>query len=477
MKEEFLKIIYTCTALALILQILIDFSIENIISALITCIISLIAFTYLFDKNAYFYRYPISCLIIFGFNITNQSGALLYQTLNWTPISFNLNNPIETFFYSGIELLTLLLAHKLYAQSGFYHAMSRAISTKVINGLGFFKIPSNSMLWTSGFIGMFAVWQSTGTEINYGDIGGKFMVAFIPFVTAPYLIPFLNRFTVSNKDSSFKSNLIFLYTFLLIVIAFIKNSRGFFAAPIFTFILIYMLFWVTGYFKINKQQLMKFFFWLIPLGFLFYFISGISKAMLIVRANREGVSGLTMINDTISVFLDPNEIAAYDEMTKYAINNAYNETYISNSIFARLITIKFDDNMLSYYKLLTQQDASQLLDISINKIWAILPAPILNVFITGFNKTDFEFSIGDAIYSLVSGTEFSLGGYRTGSIVVHGLILMGPFFYVLLLMFIPIVYSLFDSFYKHVNGKIFFFTLHTFNSLQYIYFFKWRRFK
>jgi len=390
-----------------------------------------------------------------GLNVSSQSGALIYQSLTWTPIEFNLFNPIQTFFYVGVMQLVLVLAHFFYTQSRLLFAIKGWFSSSVVKPLGLFSHPPSNMLWSMGFIGVMSIWFSATNNIEYGDAGGKFVVAFIPFAYGPYLIPFFERLSNSaSRCRNIYTKQLIAYTLLVIIVALVKNSRGIFALAFMTVLLAFFLYWVIGSLSFTKRQLVNATLLFIPALLVFSILSDLADAMVIARVTRGEVKGLEFIEATLIALFDRESLAAYKQSALFSLSNQYNEIYISNPIVARLVTVKFDDNMLHFYKELPDGAAAELLTVTIGKFIALLPTPIINLFGLGINKTDLEFSIGDFIWYLFSGV--GLGGYRTGSIIAHGLILFEWWFFVLILMLSPLLYAILDGFSYLHNKRIYF---------------------
>jgi hypothetical protein len=457
MKYSSIKVVPFFLVLAFFSQCFILFSEENILSAFIVTVTSLLTFQYLFGKTYAFKRYPLSALTIFGLNISTQSGALLYQSFTWTPLNFNLFDASQTFFYLGLLQLTAIISHWLYIKSIFFRKVRKKLSFLIVSKLGFFKFHSPEVFYFLGFVGLFSIWFSATETIEYGDVGGKFLVALIPFTYAPYLMLLKNYFLTTKKIGSINLTPLIIYTIMVFVVAFAKNSRGIFALVFMTVGLIILLYVVTDAIKINitRSLFFKVLLLIFPILYVFSLLSDFSLAMVIVRSERAAVSGWDLITLTYNTFMDDDALNIYRKNAESYLLNEYNETYISNPIFARLITVKFDDNMIQYYNLLTPNLSVDLLETTIAKLIALLPTPIINFFGMGIDKEKLEFSIGDYIYYLSSG--YGLGGYRTGSIVAHGLIIFGPFFYVIMMFIVmPIVFVIFDSFLKFENGKIIF---------------------
>jgi len=176
--------------------------------------------------------------------------------------------------------------------------------------------------------------------------------------------------------------------------------------------------------------------------------------MVMVRNQRKDVVGVELIKLTFATFRDRKAVTEFKESKKDFAIFDYNETYISNPIFARLITTKFHDNAIYYAGFLNQNQTNSVRRTSESKIVALLPTPLIKLLGLDIEKKGLEFSMGDYIYYLVSGR--GLGGYRTGSPVAHGLVLFGPLFYVIMFFVALVAYSIADSFFFETGAKTIF---------------------
>ena len=438
------RLVMALIGVALCLQLLVQPTVRNFLAAFCASVSSWVTLAYLFGRQKAFVRYPLSSISIFGLNVSTQSGALLYQSFTLTPISFNLKTPAETFFLVGLLQLTLVLAHFFYCRSKLLALIRDRMAGRLLRSLGLFKAPTDGQLWVMGFVGMIALWFSLTSlrGAEFGDVGAKFLAGFVPFAYAPLLILFRRQILPLGQKVSYLP--FAAYLLVLILIGMGGNGRGVFAMAFLMIGLLFLLLYVTGQVKVEKRQFVRFVLIAIPAAFLMHVASDLAIAMAIVRAHSEGLFGWDLIHLTWDTFWDNHALAAYKNSLKYLIFESYNETYISNPFFSRLVTVKFDDNMIHYAGMLGSEKANQLLNVSCEKFIAFLPTPLLHFLGYHVDKSNLEFSIGDYIYYLVSGG--GLGGFRTGSITAYGIIVFGGFFYVLMFLLAPFIFMINDAF-------------------------------
>jgi len=442
-KTNSLTIAYVLFGITFGTQCVLSLSIDNILGSLFAVCSSLITLTYLFGRQQPFIHYPISSLALLGLNISTQSGAFFYQTFTFTALEWNLYSPINTFLYVGLFQLTLVFAHAIYRKAKLFTRFRKFLTHRIFVPIGIYKPLPIRWLWAMGGVGLLSLWFSASSGVEYGDAGGKFLVAFIPFCYTPFLIPFYGKGSLSKGLLDTNNRHLIIYTFFLIIVGILKNSRGTFAVGFITFILIYFIFVSIKKILITQKQIKTLAKWVIPLIMLLSLLSDLAVSMTVVRQTRTEISGLELGMDTLSTLFDRETINYYKENQLYRKSD-YNEDYISNPIFARLITTKFDDNMLAHSKLLNSTDSLDVMQITGKKVIAQLPTPLINLLGLGVNKAELQFTMEDYVWYLVSGR--GLGGYKVGSLTGHGLIMFGGFFYLLCILLFPFLFSILDAF-------------------------------
>ena len=275
--------------------------------------------------------------------------------------------------------------------------------------------------------------------------GGKAIRAFAPFAYAPLLIPFLPYLGApyARVKRAIRWPML-AYLVALIAAGVVKNSRSTFAEAFLALILILFMLHMSGTVRLGGRLVIGVTLCAIPALLAFNAITDLSTAMVIVRLERSQVVGVDLLERTLETYTQKDTLEAYRRRDGTESGNGYSEYYISNPLFARLITVKFDDSMLRLGTLLTREDKGSLVTLSGKKIVALLPTPVLQLLRVDISKDDISFSMGDYIYYLASGQ--GLGGYRTGSLTAHGLLLFGPLFYILVLALSPLVFLVLDAF-------------------------------
>jgi hypothetical protein len=237
-----------------------------------------------------------------------------------------------------------------------------------------------------------------------------------------------------------------LYLGLLLITAVLSNVRGFFAAPMLSVLLAFVLLGFVGKLRLRPSHA-TIFVLCIPIGLLFLAqLSDLALAMRAARSNRGTVDAGAIMHDTMTLFADKKYLTSYREELSTGMEYLqYNEFYVSSPFLSRFVITKFIDNTLAYIPKYTPQDVEELAWFTKQRIWASLPSPVINALGIQVSK---EFvtsmSTGDYMYYLATGG--ALGGFKTGSLIGNGVAIMGGGVLVLLFAFAIPMYCFFDSF-------------------------------
>jgi hypothetical protein len=138
--------------------------------------------------------------------------------------------------------------------------------------------------------------------------------------------------------------------------------------------------------------------------------------MAIARADRGHIPPLELLKETIDVLKDAKAIEHFREQVKTDSRlSAYDETYIANSVVARFVVTKFQDNVFYFGKNLSDQEHEALAREQTGRLWSMLPYPILRAFKVPVDKQILGYSTGDYYANLRAGV--TLGGLKAGSLL------------------------------------------------------------
>lgn len=436
--------------LALLAQMVIDFSAENLASASIVFASSMAVLMYLLWTPA-LQTHPLSTFAVFGFGVTTQLGALLGQTIYWTSLADNLRLPIATFaLLAGFQLLALI-AHTGYrwlmpppaAEQG-------SLPRQVLHKLGLYDTPSTGVLWFLGYVGLLAFLLGSGREGTFGKVmQGLAFLTWAPFLIPMYLIQLGKAYSSLQKQWPF---LVF-FAGLVVLLGLAANARQVMLSGFVTIALFALLGALRSTSAVSARRVMKLGVLGLVLAALAIPLSDLATAMVAARKVRGNVSAVEMVKETLYYFQRPDALAALNEDQRNATLGKYDEYYFENPLLARLVETKFHDNALHFVSTLSQTDVEQLAQTTADMFWVALPDPLIKRLGLDIDKKTFNFSMGDYLSHLSQGGP--LGSRRTGSMLAQGVGLLGAGFAVVYIAFCLVTFAMIDLLsFRNRSGQV-----------------------
>lgn len=436
--------------LALLAQMVIDFSSENIASASMVFGSSMAVLLYLLWTPA-LRTHPLSTFAVFGFCVTTQLGALLGQTAYGTSLADNLRQPMATFATLAAFQLLAMIAHTGYrwllpppADNG------GSLPRHLLRKSGLYDTPSTGVLWFLGYVGLFAFLLGSGREGTFGKVmQGLAFVTWAPFLIPMYLIQ------LGEAYSSWRKQWPYLLVFcgLVVLLGLAANARQVMLSGFVTIALFALLGAMRSSTAVSGRQLLKIGVAGLVLAALAIPLSDLATAMVVARKVRGNVSAVQMVKETMYYFQRPEAIAAQNNDQRNATLGKYDEYYFENPLLARLVETKFHDNALFFASTLTQSDTNLLAQTTLDLFWAILPDPIIKTLEVDVDKKSLEFSIGDYLSHLSQGGP--LGSRRTGSMLAQGVALLGVGFTVVYMAFCLVAFAMMDLLsFRNRGGQV-----------------------
>lgn len=417
------------TLAAFVAQLFIDFSTVNIATSCIALLAALVISSYIKRTDA-IQTDPLSTFAIFGFAITTQIGALLFQSLTWTSLSEGLRQPIETFATLFVYLIVALVAHSFFRMLKSNTTAKPSMMSALLERARLYEIPPSGTLWMMGWFGVLAIFFGRGDAV-----GSKVWDGFRFLIYTPFLIPvYLNLIGKSYANALRELFFLAAWFSLLVVFGMLLGTRAIIFTGFMIIGLVYLLAGLRNNAFLQIQQILKFSLFFVLIFSLLGPASDLATAIQITRQSND-----RSIGTTIDVFQKPHLIERYRATEKInSQHNAYDEAYISNSIFKRLVETQFHDNALYFSSQLSDSARDNLATKTTDLIFGILPQPFLDFFNMTINKLELRYSMGDYLAHISIG--LPLGGYKTGSIFAQGQGLLGlffifPYFILCMLMF------------------------------------------
>jgi hypothetical protein len=394
------------------------------------------------------YLAPVSVLPLLGFNLAALAGPLMIQSAYLTPVTYNLQLPLETFSTLLLAQATLVAAHMAYLRAAPVQAV-RFATQRLLQRVGAFDQVSFGQLLALGVVGLAATWISSVSfegNIEFGDVTGRLLLQLRFLAIAPALGILGVMYTGRVQDiHRHRIPIVAVYFAALLLVAFAGNSRAYFAVVCATVVLEFLLAAVLGYVVLNRKRLLLFAAITVCALPVFNLFSDVATAMVMVRGERTSTFGLDLIARTIAVASDHEAVQQYrDTQRRIQQYETYSENYISNPFLARLVLPRYHDNILVAAEHIRDADRDRLVSSMGEKVVALLPTFVLQEFGIDIEKEDLSYSSADLFYNLYSGG--TLGGFRLGSAMAEAYVLFGIYFVPLLFAFAVVIFISMDAF-------------------------------
>jgi len=400
----------------------------------------------LFLKKEKLEQYPLSSFLIIGFTATQFYFPLLFTSLEYKPVVFNLELPYDVFLHSIAAFFVLVFAHFIYS---YIPVNKNRGANSLLYKAGFFDAPAEISLWIMGAIGLMAniyvLVANTNVSVEVsGNAVDKFIQSLFPFSYAPYFIPFYGLYGSNKKAAKKLIPLLAAFTLALFIISMARNSRGAFMIGFTSVGFSYLLGLFLGIFKPPKIA-----YKLVILSCIgFWIITGpladLGTAMVIVRGERNDISKSELIDLTISAFSDKDAINLR-RLEDIEFESDWDERYLNNVFTSRFSNLKFNDASLVQAAKIGDQHPL-MYNYSIDYIWGALPGPIVTLVKPDLDKESiYSMSFGDMIYSLTGAGAKVSGGFRLGHFAGTGMASFGWWYLAILGAGMIPVYFLFDK--------------------------------
>lgn len=448
--NKFKKYLCCFILICTLIEIIIFPSIDNVLLCLLSIIVTLqfcsvvnkrVFITHNFSFWAYFTLFAYRYLPILG------------TLLDKNPVSIGFHNALNVFILETITFSIATLA--FYTTCHLYHPNTRL--SIYFYKWGLFKPLDSRSYWIIGFLGLII---SIGIGFIHNVEITKFLGTINIFKFAPLCLffPSLVGFKYGNKSNIIK------YILLLTIITLTSGSRQVLLYPICTFILLYILNAVKsnqtllGTMSLHKKLILIFF--AIACSIVF---ERLSLAMIASRTVvfDEKSSAVDIVSTTIDNFNDSQKL----EMISQAMDmngpnkstsdiDQWDERYISNSFLNRYCNLRLTDQTLYRLQQVGLNNPIMLDNFIIGNTILLFPTPVLNMLNINIDKTKYQYSPGDLLFSLSTGSPIFASNVVT-SHVADGLATFGYFYFPIQFAIWVLMFSLIDSFiYVKRNGEV-----------------------
>jgi hypothetical protein len=422
--------IHSLTLLCAAAQIFIDASQVNAVAALCVALSAAVTFGYLQLSRA-LEEVPLSSFALAGLCVTTQWGALLGQTVFWESMTVSLRAPTATFTYLLMFQLVAVSAHWVWRHLGFLVATRQLITEHVLAPLGIFGVPRVQALWAIGILGLLSIVVTGGGQV---DLIRKIVDTFNFLSWAPFAIPLLHRrFGKAYCDMRKHWVGLAAFGFCAVLLGMALNYRAVMFVGALTALLLGLLHLTTDKTPLRAKHFVSLGVAALIAVLLFEPLTYFTAAIQVARDQRDRIGKLEMVAHTLKVLQDPAAVRrARDRIEISPGLDTYDEYYFRSSMIGRFVETKFHDNMFFMIEGASALESRLIADDAIDRIWSILPYPLLKSMGLERAKTVSLYSLGDYLTYLRLGGE---SAFRTGSMFAQAVAIFGawaPLLYFLL---------------------------------------------
>lgn len=356
-----------------------------------------------------------------------------------------LRSPVECYLHRLVFALALLAAH-----FGANSALGRPIKSKLGGVIDFTNLRAvlhPKQIWVLGACGIGLMVILKLGIFGDGALSKVFKgMSFLVFVPYILLVPPYLQATKQNKLWMLVLGLLYL-----VIIALGITSRMTMVAPIALVTTAFITAIITGNARISRIPPLVIFGAFVGIPIVIGQMMDLSTAILVERAHRDTQTLSENISGITDQFLDKERLREFKEgkleeleRIEARYGSFWKEDYLENPFLSRFTGIKSDDNLFTSSVDYSDSDVKTIQGVTHLKIVAQYPNPIIELLKLSVDK-DFinSFSMGDLMDMLVNRNGF-LGGFKTGSIVVHSYVVFGwwyPFFLALLFLVLFLIYQ------------------------------------
>lgn len=386
---------------------------------------------------------------VFFIIAANSLVPLIGTLIGGNSLITSLLRPVEVYYHRLIFAAILLTAH-IIAQSFFFKPLFKK-SARLGTMLNSNSLLPDSLVWGLGIIGFVThliKHLSLPVEVVKTFDGFGFLL-WAPFVLL--LPPYSHS---KNRRANFWWLLVF-YS-LQVGVSLAGNSRMAMIGPIAVVASGWLVALLMGIVTIDRKMVLR----SITVGIAAFFIgqqlSDLSTAMLIERGGREDRSMAEQLSATFDRFLDKDLLERYrkeiDLENEYlSADDDWKENYLNSGFIDRFVQIRVDDNSLDRIHSFNDHVLADMKKISMDKVLALLPTPVLKIFNVDIDKTELNsYSTGDLI-EVLSGRGLP-GGFRTGSLPIHAYGVFGWKYPFVLVIAYCLIFAIFQGLVSKIES-------------------------
>ena len=452
-----IKILLMCVLfISVVFEIILFPSLENLCGC-IMMIICYLVFINIFLKQYIVVNFPFGFMMFLSM-FMYRFLPLPATLLEGIPVSYGMEVPIKTFLLETILFLV--------SSCAFYFAISTSNSNnliqRVFNKIGFYKPINRSTVWIIGIIGcLIRIIMFSIGSITIGNVLGKFITPFIPFMYIPMILFFPGFYTGSyEKKPNLKQPIVWMYLIFITILNLASNSRESIIEPIAMIALFYIFYLCINNIPAKKVIDPR---KLIPI-LLISFISLnlltiVSDGILSIRDDRSEYTFTELIELTFDKIINQEQNNEDDKSSLYVApyEAGWTETYLSNFILNRYANMRISDETLYLgERIIESNNRKIMVKDFFDRIVVILPQPLIDILGFDIDKNEYQSSRGDALYVYSGiGNRYNWGGFRVTSHIGDGILTFGILYLLIQCIIFFIVFKLLNCYsYRNKNNTI-----------------------
>lgn len=385
-------------------------------------------------KWKYLHRFCLPFITILFYGICFFILPIPATLLEGKPLTFRFAVPYLTFFNLMLNVTTIVLAFhacRLIYREGWL--------TSIWKKIGYFTPPTSAQIWALSFVGLIALLWSLGTQgtdmylaENLG-MWGQFLINIRTLAYAPIAFLFV-AYWGGNADYSKSKKILFIYLFLLSLIAIASTKRALLVNMVVSSCVMAL---IVFFYENRKFFTTKTTIYFIVVAYLVTGpVADMAVAMAVMRSSVYNNNSSVTFEKIIDLYSDKEQlhhlyqIGTFSNSDNKGDNFAqWSEYYIDNIFLDRFCNLRTQDITLDYARKLGYGN-ERMQNYADNFIVFQVPTPILKAFGFEGNKFESYYSPGDLLSTDALDLKQQYMGFRVCGDSGAGLAWMGYIYYV-----------------------------------------------
>jgi len=390
--------------------------------------------------------------MIFFSHFINLGGALYLKSFEFTVLTEGLRLPLSTILNLTIFNLLIIFGHKIYMNSKATNNIKSSLNN-LFNNLGFFEVKDMKFLYLISLLAIigkiFSISPTAVMNTENMTVGptliNDIILGFQNFIFLPVVIFFSS--SLYDTKANNKNNFFFIiYLLCVIFISLGTNGRSLVYDFIFTFAIIIFLLFLLEKITFNRNNKIKIFLFLLFSIPLINLLENFSKNFIMERKIASSRTPIENVKSFINTMSNKKNINIYNQDNTDTSVEFFQEGYYKSSIYNRINTLLVNDN-INYLRLsLSTLDKENIINYIVNKIYTIVPQPIINLFTDNYDKRNYLQSTASILYKKFDyrhGAPLNIGSALFSLHIIFDIWI----YFILLFFFIPF-FIFFDAFYN-----------------------------